>query len=131
MTAIIIESNVVVSTCFTFDILYETTVSLELNEKTEFAKSWEIEDYNIDEYIISKYEIEHKYIFRLDDEFLLKHRRVKKVHKMVPVDTPTGWDGIEADVYEYIHNDVSSIKHHELENIKLIGFDHRGCPVAD
>ena len=115
MTAIIIESNVVVSTCFTFDILYETTVSLKLNEKTEFAKSWEIEDYNIDEY-----EIERKYIFRLDDEFLLKHPRVKKVHKMVPFYTSTGWVGVEMDVYEHIHNDVARIKHHELKNIKLI-----------
>ena len=39
---------------------------------------------------------------------------------MVPVDTPTGWEGVEADVYEHIHNDVNRIKQHELENIKLI-----------
>ena len=39
---------------------------------------------------------------------------------MVPVDTPTGFEGVEADVYEHIHNDVNRIKHYELENIKLI-----------
>ena len=129
MTAIIIESNVVVSTYFTFDILYETTVSFELNEKKEFAKSWEIEDYNIDEYIISKYEIERKYIFRLDDEFLLKHRRVKKVRKMVPIVTPTGWEAIEKDVYEHIHNDVAR-KHHESYNIKLNEERNSGIKIS-
>ena len=39
---------------------------------------------------------------------------------MVPVDTPTGWNGTEAGVYEHIHKDVDRIKHYELENIKLI-----------
>lgn len=124
MTAVLAESSTMVSTWVTFDIIYETTVSLELNKKTDLSKNWKLEEYKIDDYLISKYGTDYKYQFRLDDQMLLKHKCVTKSCKMTHVCTSERskgrekWEGREEEVYE--HNEkIGGVKRQCRENVNI------------